>query len=121
MATLEELLQSVSDVMFPDGQGRAVSLASHGYDGDTALHVFARRDDIVSAKVLLEAGAEPNARGEMEDTPLQVAITQGNAELAALLLSYGADPELRSAFGSSARELAAESGGAVAALFSNGV
>jgi len=56
----------------------------------------------------------------MEDTPLHVAITQGNAELAALLLSYGSDPELRSAFGS-ARELAAESGGAVAALFSNGV
>lgn len=117
MATLEQLLQSVSAVMFPDQLGQAsVSLASHGYDGDTALHVFAWRDDTASARVLLEAGADPNARGEMEDTPLHVAITRGNAELAALLLSHGADPGLRSAFGS-ARELAAESGGAMAALF----
>lgn len=63
MATLEQLLQSVSDVMFPDQLGQAtVSLASHGYDGDTALRVFAWRDDTASARLLLEAGAYPKLR-----------------------------------------------------------
>jgi ankyrin repeat protein len=121
MPTVEALLQSVSDVMFPEQSGSAtVSLASHGYDGDTALHVFAWRDDLASAKVLLAAGADPNARGEMEDTPLHVAITRRNLAFVELLLSHGADPNLRSAFGT-ARELAAEAGGSFATLLSSGV
>lgn len=121
MSTVEALLQSVSDVMFPEQAGAAaVSLGSHGYDGDTALHVFAWRDDVASAKVLLEAGADPNARGEMEDTPLHVAITRRNLALVELLLSHGADPNLRGAFGS-ARELAAEAGGSFAELLPGGV
>jgi ankyrin repeat protein len=121
MQTLEALLQSVSDVMFPEQSGSApVSLSCHGYDGDTALHVFAWRDDIASASVLLAAGADPNARGEMADTPLHVAITRRNLALVELLLSHGADSNLRSAFGT-ARELAAEAGGSFAKLLPSGV
>lgn len=107
--------------MFPEQGGSAqVSLGSHGYDGDTALHVFVWRDDIASAKALLSAGADPNARGEMEDTPLHVAITRRNLALVELLLTHGADPNLRSAFGT-ARELAAEAGGSFAKLLPRGV
>lgn len=70
MPSVDEILQSLSDVMFPEHAGAAtVSLSSRGYDGDTALHVLAWRGDTASAKVLLEAGADPNAPGEMDDTP----------------------------------------------------
>ena len=120
MPTIEELLRSVSDVTFPEQMGAAaVSLGSRGNDGDTALHVFAWRDDTASAKALLKAGADPNAPGEMQDTPLHVAITRRNLALATLLLSHGADPDLGSAFGT-ARELAAEAGGSFAQLFAGG-
>lgn len=118
--SLDALLQSVSEVMFPEQAGSAtVALDSRGYDGDTALHVFAWRDDTASAKVLLEAGADPNAAGEMEDTPLHVAITRRNPALVSLLLRHGANPDLRSAMGS-ARELAAEAGDAYVELLARG-
>ena len=116
MASLNKLLQSISDVMFPDQMGNAiVSLDSHGYDGDTALHVFAWRNDNASARALLQAGADPNARGEMEETPLHVAIRNRNAELVSLLLQFGADPDLRGEFGTG-RELAVEEGGSIVQL-----
>ncbi|QTD46455.1 ankyrin repeat domain-containing protein [Ottowia testudinis] len=116
MPAIDKLLQSISEVMFPDGMGnQPISLESHGYDGDTPLHVFAWRNDVAAAKLLLGAGADPNARGEMDDTPLHVAITQNNVDLVILLLGYGANPDLRSEFGS-ARELALDSGGAIATL-----
>lgn len=107
VSTLDQLLQSVSDVMFPDRMGEAlVAIDTHGYDRDTALHVFAWRGDTPSARVLLGAGADPNARGEMDETPLHAAIRSGNAELVSLLIQHGADPDLRGEFGTG-RELAA--------------
>lgn len=116
VATLEQVLQSLSDVMFPDRMGEAlVSISSHGYDGDTALHVIAWRGDIASAKILLEAGADPNARGEMEETPLHAAIHNGNTELVSLLMQHGANPDLRGEFGTG-RELAIREGEAFARI-----
>ena len=41
--SLHELLQSLSDVMFPADEGRQVTIDSVGYDGDTPLHVMAWR------------------------------------------------------------------------------
>jgi ankyrin repeat protein len=120
VATLDQLLASVSDVMFPDQMGHAiVTINGHGYDGDTALHVFAWRSDTASAKILLEAGADPNARGEMEETPLHVAIRDHNAELVSLLIHFGADPDLRGEFGTG-RELATLEGGAIVQLLKSG-
>ena len=43
-------------------------------------------------KLLLEHGADPNARQQMGYTPLHSAASRGDIEMAKLLLRHGADP-----------------------------
>lgn len=65
----------------------------------TPLHRAVRKNNLATAKVLLEAGADPNAlvhvhhEGRIGDTPLRDAVYEGYVEMARLLLSYGADPD----------------------------
>jgi len=47
--------------------------------------------DIESARVLLEAGANPNGEGAGGSTPMRTALANGNEELIGLLKSFGAD------------------------------
>jgi ankyrin repeat protein len=115
--TLEEVLQSTSDVLFPAEIGeKRVAVGSVGIDGDTPLHVMVWRNDMEGARLLVTAGADVNAVGDMGETSLHVAVRQGNAQLVVLLLQAGADPDIRSEFGKTAREEAAATGGAIAKL-----
>jgi len=110
--TLEEILQSVSDVMFPAELGeKQVLIDSRDVEGDTPLHVMAWREDLYGAKILIDAGADVNAVGDMGETPLHVALTNKNEELTELLLNSGANPDIRSEFEETAREKAEEMGG----------
>ena len=63
-------------------------------DGTTALHwaVQANRSDIV--QVLVEAGADVNARNHFGATPLAVALIDGNSAIAEQLLKAGANPRV---------------------------
>ena len=67
--------------------------------GDTPLHIIAIWGDLEAARVLIEAGAEIDARGEHQFTPLHEAVSQGKAEVADLLLKHGANPKLVSDMG----------------------
>ncbi|MOA09565.1 hypothetical protein D3C78_1294060 [compost metagenome] len=70
MHTLKEILQSTSETLFPAELGeREVLLDSHDCDGDTPLHVMLWRKDSAGALVILRAGANPNAIGDMGVTP----------------------------------------------------
>lgn len=121
MRTLQEILTSISDIMLPDELGEAtVFVTSRGYDDDTALHVVLWQNDIEAARVLIEAGADANAIGEMGETPLHVAVSKELIEAVELLLSHGANPDAVSEFGVSPRQVAESEGGALAALFSQG-
>jgi ankyrin repeat protein len=61
-------------------------------DGFTALHWAAYNDDIDLTKVLLKAGAAPEARTRLEgDTPLFLAATNGDQLLIDTLLAGGAE------------------------------
>ncbi len=115
--TLAEVLQSVSDVLFPDRLGQArVRPDSRDADGDTPLHVLVRRGDHHGVTLLIAAGADVNAAGDMGETPLHVAVAEGDAAMVTALLAAGADPDLRSEFGETAREKAVRCGGDLAGL-----
>jgi len=63
-----------------------------------ALHLMAKRNDLVAVKWLLDHGADPNARWahwDAEVTPLHLAASQGHADVVRLLLTAGADTSIR--------------------------
>lgn len=113
----QELLRSLSDVMFPSAPDTPVQLDSVGYDGDTPLHVVAWRNDLEAVQLLIDAGADVNATGEMDETPLHIAVRHGNARMVQAMLRVGAQADIRSEFGDTPRERAVLQGGEIAALF----
>ena len=60
--------------------------------GFTPLLFVARNGDVVSAKILLAAGANVNVAAAVGTTALVVAVHSGRAAIARLLLDNGADP-----------------------------
>ena len=103
--------------MFPHLEDPRVELDSRSSTGDTPLHSLAWQNDAEGAEILIRAGADVNAVGEMGETPLHVAITQGNLELVRLLIVAGADPNIRSEFDETPREKAIKGGGPIAEYF----
>ena len=74
------------------------------------LHSAAAADQLEISRLLLDSGADPNARQEGGFVPLHAAAQNGNAELAKLLLGRGADPALGSNDGKTAESIAREAG-----------
>ncbi|MEO0423009.1 MAG: ankyrin repeat domain-containing protein [Pseudomonadota bacterium] len=105
-STLEQVLASVSESLFPAEMGRAiVSVDTTDCMGDTALHVLVRRGDRFGVQLLLRHGADPNAVGDMGETPLHVAASGGDAQIIRALIESGATPGFRSEFGVTANDL----------------
>jgi ankyrin repeat protein len=70
------------------------------------LHSAAAVRDVASAELLLDAGAEPDARQQLGYTALHAAAHNDDEALAVLLLRHGADPSLRNEQGATARSIA---------------
>ena len=79
-------------------------------DGATALHWTAHRDDVGSAALLIEAGADVNAANDLGVRPLWLACVNGSAPMARVLLAAGADPNPAPASGETPLMHAARSG-----------
>lgn len=117
--SLAEILASCSDTLFPDKMGKApVQINTKDCMGDTPLHVMLWRGDTYGALCLIEAGAAPNAVGDMSETPLHIAVRKGNVQVAERLLATGANADIVSEFGQSPRSMAEEAGGDIRKLFS---
>jgi uncharacterized protein len=116
--SLDEILQSTSDVLFPDEMGeRVVAVDSRDVCGDTPLHVMTWRSDRHAVKLLIEAGADIDAIGDMSETPLHIATRKGDAEIVEMLLAAGAATDIRSEFNETAKEASEKAGDEMRRLF----
>lgn len=86
-------------------QGADVDLR-HPEHGRTPLQGAANFGHLDTARLLIEAGADPD-RGEERTSPLQVAAMKADAEMVRLLLKAGATVDLRPGGGDTALMLAA--------------
>lgn len=64
------------------------------------------QNDVEGVRLLIEAGADVNARTDIGSTPLHRAIGGGNVEIVRMLLDAGALPDLKNNFGETAWTLA---------------
>jgi ankyrin repeat protein len=74
------LIDAGADVSLPANNARKVA----------PIHAACARQDLDTLRLLLERGANPDARQEGGASPLSEAIRAGNSELEALLRSAGA-------------------------------
>ena len=71
---------------------QAVDVNGAQVDGMTALHWTTLHDDLETARLLVEAGADVTVTNRYAVTPLTLACTNGNGPLVELLLEAGAHP-----------------------------
>lgn len=62
-----------------------------GWNHDTPLHVAVDINDANAIKMLIDAGADVNAKAKNGDTPLIRALREDNTGMAELILAKGAD------------------------------
>jgi len=75
------------------------------------LHVAAAKGHVDVARLLLERGADVNAKESVYDaTPLHIAALYGHADVARLLLEHGANPSIRDKDGGTPLDVAREEG-----------
>lgn len=100
-AEMLELQNIFSDLMNYENEDPLAPIDPLTYlssDGDTCLHIAARRGNLRAIQLLLKAGLGVNALGDMSCTALHLAATP---EIAQELLSNGADPSIKNEFGRS--------------------
>jgi cytohesin len=110
--TLDQYLRSLSDIMFPQraGEPGLVTIHSRRSDGDTALHIASFEGNRHAVRLLMEAGADVNAKGDLSTSPLYCAVSGQHVQVAELLLQYGADPDAENELGYTPRTLAKQEG-----------
>ena len=70
------------------------------------MHVASARGDIEAARLLLAAGADPNAVGERGCTPLHEALEHKHLQVARMLIAAGASMDTTNRDGVTPRDLA---------------
>jgi uncharacterized protein len=100
----------VRDLLAAGAEARAASRQG----GFTPLHSAVATDagarDIEIVRMLLDAGADPNAKAQSGSTALHTVAFTGDREVAELLLTHGADPSLRNNDGKTASDVARDRG-----------
>jgi uncharacterized protein len=100
---LNDVLRGISDwTSYFDSEQNEIELTDVNqldWAGDSPLHIAAVHGDTEAIRVLVENGAELNARGENGLTPFHAAFMSKQAEAIKMLSELGADPNAIDAFG----------------------
>jgi ankyrin repeat protein len=91
-------------------QGADVNAAADNPQRVTPAHAAAAMCDRETMQMLLERGADPNARQQMDYTPLHGAASRGDVEMAKLLLAHGADRTAKATDGMTPADVARKHG-----------
>jgi ankyrin repeat protein len=91
-------------------RGADVDAHGRGWMTGTPLNSAAAGRHADVARLLLESGADPNARQGRGWTPLHSAAHNGDEEMVVLLLAHGADPAATNDDGATVLSMAEESG-----------
>jgi len=98
---MSELQIAFSDLINYDDEDPTAPinpLRYHAPEGDTCLHIAAHRGNLRAVELLIKAGLNVNAQGDMGYTPLHYAA---NIEIVQLLLTSGANQNIKNEFGQS--------------------
>jgi uncharacterized protein len=90
--------------------GADVNAAAVNVNNVAPVHAAAAVRDIETMRMLLERGADPNARQQRDYTPLHGAASRGDIAMGTLLLAHGADVNARGTDGMTAADVAAKYG-----------
>ena len=98
--TLEELFQEY--MSYPAFSTTVLSdVNQRGNFGDPPIHLAASRGAVRELQVLIQHGADIEARGDMDSncTPLHLSVLMGHLDATEFLLKSGADPFARDSDG----------------------
>jgi len=90
--------------------GADVNAAADNPQRVTPAHAAAATCDHETMRLLLQRGADPNARQQMDYTPLHGAASRGDVEMAQLLVAHGADRNAKASDGMTAADVARKYG-----------
>jgi ankyrin repeat protein len=103
---IEILRQKFADLVnYADFEEPIDPLTYVAPDGDTCLHIAALRGDEEAVKLLLDAGIDIHAKGDMGNTALHYAFMKKHFAVAALLIGRGASEDIKNGFGKTPREM----------------
>ena len=91
-------------------QGADVNAAADNAMRVAPVHAAAASCDRETMQLLLERGADANARQQLDYTPLHGAASRGDIEMAKILLAHGADKTAKGADGQSVADVARSHG-----------
>ena len=91
-------------------EGADVNAAAENTQRVAPLHAAAAVCDRETTRLLLDRGANPNARQQMDYTPLHGAASRGDVELAKLLLAHGAERNAKGSDGMTPADVARKYG-----------
>ncbi|HEY6137259.1 MAG TPA: ankyrin repeat domain-containing protein [Thermoanaerobaculia bacterium] len=91
-------------------RGANVNAAAENAQRVAPVHAAAAVRDVETMRLLLDRGADPNARQQLGFTPLLEAANNGDLDMGKLLVARGADRHAKSDDGRDAAAIAAERG-----------
>lgn len=91
-------------------RGADIHAAARNAQRVAPVHAAASVGDTASMRLLLERGADPNARQRLGYVPLHAVAANGDRAMAEVLLAHGADPQAATDDGKTPADFATERG-----------